>query len=334
MILKSYIVEQNLEILNNYQATLLYGENDGIKDDIKYRLKDSNKDSEIINFFEDEILKNKNIQNKNIINQSLFKEKKIVFIQGTTERILNEICESLEKKNKKTEIYIFSKNLDKKSKLRNLFEKSKSLAIFPCYEDNERTLINYISKDLSGYKGLTGELIHIIISNSNMNRKIIQSELVKIKHFFNKKNLNKEQVFELLNVKYNTNFDEIIDIALVGEKKKLNKLLSEIELLNEESFFYLYSLNYRIIRLLEIQRINKNFNNYKQTIENLKPPIFWKDKPIYIQQLKKWNLNKLNKAVSKIGETEVLMKKNSHVRNDVVIKDLILSLSNQASTSF
>ena len=334
MILKSYIVEQNLEILNNYQATLLYGENDGIKDDIKYRLKDSNKDSEIINFFEDEILKNKNILYENIINQSLFNEKKIVFIQGTTERILNEICESLEKKNKKTEIYIFSKNLDKKSKLRNLFEKSKSLAIFPCYEDNERTLINYISKDLSGYKGLTGELIHIIISNSNMNRKIIQSELVKIKHFFNKKNLNKEQVFELLNVKYNTNFDEIIDIALVGEKKKLNKLLSEIELLNEESFFYLYSLNYRIIRLLEIQRINKNFNNYKQTIENLKPPIFWKDKPIYIQQLKKWNLNKLNKAVSKIGETEVLMKKNSHVRNDVVIKDLILSLSNQASTSF
>ena len=334
MILKSYIVEQNLEILNNYQATLLYGENDGIKDDIKYRLKDSNKDSEIINFFEDEILKNKNILYENIINQSLFNEKKIVFIQGTTDRILNEICESLEKKNKKTEIYIFSKNLDKKSKLRNLFEKSKSLAIFPCYEDNERTLINYISKDLSGYKGLTGELIHIIISNSNMNRKIIQSELVKIKHFFNKKNLNKEQVFELLNVKYNTNFDEIIDIALVGEKKKLNKLLSEIELLNEESFFYLYSLNYRIIRLLEIQRINKNFNNYKQTIENLKPPIFWKDKPIYIQQLKKWNLNKLNKAVSKIGETEVLMKKNSHVRNDVVIKDLILSLSNQASTSF
>jgi len=334
VILKSYIVEQNLEILNNYQATLLYGENDGIKDDIKYRLKDSNKDSEIINFFEDEILKNKNILYENIINQSLFNEKKIVFIQGTTDRILNEICESLEKKNKKTEIYIFSKNLDKKSKLRNLFEKSKSLAIFPCYEDNERTLINYISKDLSGYKGLTGELIHIIISNSNMNRKIIQSELVKIKHFFNKKNLNKEQVFELLNVKYNTNFDEIIDIALVGEKKKLNKLLSEIELLNEESFFYLYSLNYRIIRLLEIQRINKNFNNYKQTIENLKPPIFWKDKPIYIQQLKKWNLNKLNKAVSKIGETEVLMKKNSHVRNDVVIKDLILSLSNQASTSF
>ena len=35
MILKSYIVEQNINILENYQATLVYGENNGIKDDIK-----------------------------------------------------------------------------------------------------------------------------------------------------------------------------------------------------------------------------------------------------------------------------------------------------------
>ena len=88
------------------------------------------------------------------------------------------------------------------------------------------------------------------------------------------------------------------------------------------------------MKLLEIKRINESFNSYEQTIENLKPPIFWKDKPIYIEQLKKWSLNKLNKAASKINETEVLMKKNSHLRNDVLIKDLIINLSNEASTYF
>ena len=332
MIIKSYIVEQNIETLNNYQAILLYGENDGIKYDIKSKLIERNKDAEIINLFEEEIIKKRNILYENIVNDSLFSEKKIIIIQSASDKILSEIDESL-KKNKKNKVYIFSEKLDKKSKLRNLFEKSKSLAILCCYEDNERTLINYISQELSGYKGLTGELINLIISNSNMNRRVIQSELIKIKHFFIDKNLKKEQVFELLNVKYNTDFDEIRDSALIGEKKKINKLLSEIELLNEEGFFYLNILNYRIIRLLEIQKLNKNYNSYEQSIENLKPPIFWKDKPIYIQQLKRWDLNKLNKAVSKILETEVLMKKNSHLRNDIVIKDLIISLSNQASTS-
>ena len=334
MILKSYIVEQNLEILNNYTATLIYGENDGIKNDIKSKLKDNNKDAEIIIFFEDEILKNKNILYKNIINESLFNQKKIIFIQSASDKILNEISESLKKKIKNCKIYIFSENLEKSSKLRNLFEKNKSLAIFPCYQDNERTLINYISKELNGYKGLTGELINLIITNSNMNRKIIQNELIKIKDFFSEKNLNKEQLSEILNIKSNTTFNEVRDSALIGDRKKINKLLSEICLLNEESFFYLNNLNHRITKLLEIQIINENFNNYEQTIENLKPLIFWKDKPIYVEQLKKWNLNKLKKAARKIGETEILMKKNSNLRNDILIKNLLITLSNEAFTSF
>ena len=59
MILKSYIIEKNVELLNNYQATLLYGENNGLKEDIKLKIKNLNKNAEIINFFEEEILKKK-----------------------------------------------------------------------------------------------------------------------------------------------------------------------------------------------------------------------------------------------------------------------------------
>ena len=175
MILKSYIVEQNLDILSNYQAVLIYGENEGIKNSIKIKLKEINKNSEIISFFEDEITKNKNLLYENIANESLFNEKKIIFIQSATDKILNEVIECLEKYNPNTKVYIFSENLDKKSKLRNLFEKEKKLAIFCCYEDNEKTLINYINNELNGYKGLTGELINFIISNSILNRKFIKS---------------------------------------------------------------------------------------------------------------------------------------------------------------
>ena len=151
MILKSYIVEQNLDVLNNYQAVLLYGENDGLKEDIKNKLKMHEQDSEIINFFESEIIKKKTILYENIINESLFNENKIIFIQSATDKILNEITESLEKNSKNIKLYIFSDNLDKKSKLRNQFEKGKNIAAFPCYADNERTLINYISKELKNF---------------------------------------------------------------------------------------------------------------------------------------------------------------------------------------
>ena len=334
MILKSYIVEQNLDVLNNYQAVLLYGENDGLKEDIKNKLKIHEQDSEIINFFESEIIKKKTILYENIINESLFNENKIIFIQSATDKILNEITESLEKNSKNIKLYIFSDNLDKKSKLRNQFEKGKNIAAFPCYADNERTLINYISKELKNFKGLTGEIINIIIANSSLNRKIIQNELVKIKSFFLNKEINKIQLLEILNIRNDISFEEIRDAALIGKKDKTNQLLSEIDILNENSFFYLNNLNYRIFKLIEIQKANAVFNNYEKTLETIKPPIFWKDKPNYLQQLKKWNLEKLNRMANRIGDIENLMKKNTQIKNEIVIKDLLITLSREASISF
>ena len=335
MILKSYIVEQNIEILKDYQATLIYGQNTGIKNDIKQKLKNKNKNSEIIIFFEEEILKNKNILYQNIVNESLFNENKIIFIHEATDKILNQISECVEEKNKDIKIYIFSDNLEKRSKLRSLFEKDKNLAIFPCYEDNERTLIAYVNKELEGLKGLSGEIINLIISNSNMDRGIIKSELIKIRTFFFEKKINKEEILEILNIRNNTSFDEIRDNALIGEKKKINKLLSEINLINEDTFFYLNNLSYRVIKLQEIiSSSDGDENKYQETLNTLKPPIFWKDKPVITQQLKKWNLEDLTLLASNIGKTEILMKKNSYLRNDIIIKDLIIDVTNKAYSTF
>jgi DNA polymerase-3 subunit delta len=327
VILKSYIVEQDVSVLNKFKAFLFYGENDGVKDDVKHQLKQINKNQEIITFFESEILKNRNILYENIINESLFSEKKIIFIYSTTDKIYNEISEGLKKNNPNIKICIFADILDKRSKLRTLFEKEEGLAIIPCYEDNDRTLINYISKQLTGFKGITGELINLIITNSSSNRKVIQTELTKVKEFFSNKIINKSQLLEILNIKNNSNFDEIRDNVLIGKKDKTNRLLSEIDFLQEDSFLYLNSLNYRILKLIEIKKTSKEFSDDEETLNKIKPPIFWKDKPIYLQQLKKWDLKKLVKAANEIGETEVLMKKNSQIRNDIIIKDLLIKLS-------
>jgi DNA polymerase-3 subunit delta len=334
VILKSYIVEQDIEILNSYNSTLIYGENEGIKDDIKDAIKKRNNNSEIINFYEDDILKN-NYLYESIHNPSLFNEKKIILLHETSDKIYSQIIECLDKENKNIDIYIFSQNLEKKSKLRTFFEKGKKLAIFPCYKDNERTLITYINNELKGFKGLTGEIVNLIINNSNMDRRIIKNELLKIKGFFIEKKIIKNQILEILNIKNNDNFNEIRDKALNGEKEKVNKLLSETEILKEEVFFHLNNLNNRVMRLHEIiEKSNINKENYEQTVENLKPVVFWQDKPIIYKQLKKWDLRELEKIIVKIANTEKLMKKNSYIRNDVVIKDLLINLTSKASTFF
>ena len=76
MILKSYLVEQNLEALDKYSLVLMYGENEGIKNDFKEKLGRNIKETEIINFFQNEILKNERILIDKISNTSLFNKKK------------------------------------------------------------------------------------------------------------------------------------------------------------------------------------------------------------------------------------------------------------------
>ena len=75
--------------------------------------------------------------------------------------------------------------LDKKSKLRNLFEKDKGLASIPCYQDNHISLSTYIKRSLKDFSGpKTPEIINLIVENSGMKEKIVKNELEKLKVSF------------------------------------------------------------------------------------------------------------------------------------------------------
>ena len=65
----------------------------------------------------------------------------------------------------------------------------------------------------------------------------------------------------------------------------------------------------------------------------MKPPVFWKEKPILIKQSKKWNKKKIKMAFEKTFETEILIKSNSNIRKDLLIKNLIIELCNFANVS-
>ena len=322
MILKSFMVEKNIALLKQYQYVLIYGENEGIKEDIRNKIKEKNKEYEIINLFQEEIIQNKNIILEEINNSSLFSSKRIIFLHEATDKIFKQILECLENKDKNLKIFFFSQILEKKSKLRNYFEKEKELGIIPCYQDNERTLINYINIKLKDYKGLSPQIVSFIISNSNLDRKIINNEILKIKSFFTKKTIDLKQLQELLNIKFNRDFNEIRDASLLGDKIKVNRLLGEVQFQPEDFIFYLNNMTSRVTKLLEIHNINKQTKDHEIALDMLKPKVFWKDRPTYVQQLKKWNDKKLEIILNKIGNAELLMKKNSQIRNDILSEAL------------
>jgi DNA polymerase-3 subunit delta len=332
MIFKSYVLEQNLKSTDDCKIILFYGENQGLKEEFKKNIKEANKNNEKLNLLQDEIIKNENLLINEISNKSLFNNKKIIFIDQVNEKILN-IIEEMAEDVSDEKIVIFAGNLDKKSKLRSYFEKSKSCGIVACYQDNEITIKKIITNKLSDYQGLSTQVINFIIQNTGLDRSKVNNEIEKIKSCFLEKKINLEKIDLLLNIKTNDDFNKLKDEALKGNKIKTNKLLADTVFEPESNINYLNSINQRINKLYEIEKMKQNNSNTETLVSSLKPPIFWKDKPVLIEQTNKWNENKIKKALEKTYTVELQIKTGSGIKNDLLIKNLMIDLCTVANSA-
>ena len=116
---------------------------------------------------------------------------------------------------------------------------------------------------------------------------------------FSDKKVDFNKIDSLLNNRTNDDFNLLKDEALKGNKINTNRLLADTVFEIENNIYYLNSINQRINRLNEIQNMKQENLNIDSIISNLKPPVFWKDKAMLLEQSKKWNKNKIQKALKK-----------------------------------
>ena len=313
----------------NEKLFLFYGENLGLQNDFKKIIKKYNKDAEIINVYQEEILQNKNLLLNEISNISLFEKKKIFFINQSNDKVY-QLIEEISNLATDQKIYIFSDILEKKSKLRNFFEKSKICAAVACYQDNDLSIKKIITKELDGYDGLNPFNINLIADNVNLDRSKLKNELGKIKTFFINKKIQTEELIILLNIKISDDFNELKNQALLGNKEKTNNLLSETIIETDKIIYYLSVINQSLSRLNEVKKTE--IENITVKVDNLKPPIFWKDKPNFILQCKKWSRNKIKKLQTDAYNLELQIKSNSVIEKDLLMKKFIVDICQLANS--
>ena len=330
MIYKSYLIEQNISLLDK-NLFLFYGENRGLKNELKEKIKFQNKKAEIINLSQDDIINNIDNFFNEILNISLFDEKKIYFINQVNDKILDAI-KIIEPKIDSQKFYLISESLDKRSKIRNYFEKSNNCGVVACYIDNEISFKKIIIERLKNYKGVTTENINLISDKCNLNRDKLNNELDKIYTFFLEKNIDRNKLEILLDNKINNDFSLLKDEAFNGNRIETNKLLSDTIIETEKNVLYLNIINQRLLKLNEIFKLIGK-TNLEKAIDMLKPPIFWKDKPAFLKQAKKWNMNKIKKILSKTYNLELEIKSNSIVNKNILLKKLLIDICNLANAS-
>ena len=328
MISKSYLLEKSIDIPDK-NIFLFYGENNGLKNYFKKRIRNSSEKIKTLFFFQQEILNNKEIFYNEILNISLFEDKKNFIINDANDKILPTIEELLTKIDN-NKLYLFAENLDKKSKLRNFFEKDKNIIIVPCYADNEISIKKIILDKLQNFKGVSTQVVNIISENSYLDRDKLENELSKIITFFKNKEIQTKELQELLNLEVNESFNLLKDNAFNGDKVKTNKLISNTILEPEKYFFYLNLINQRLLKLSNIREMMKN-HNLEAVLNNIKPPIFWKDKPSISLQAKKWTTIKINKIMNDTYNLEINLKENNTIDRQILFKKLLVDICNEAN---
>jgi len=334
MLIKSYeILKKDLNLLNFF---LIYGENTGLKQDIVKSVIELKEKKDIkykkFKFEEEEIIKNQNDFFNLIFSGSLFDKKKVIFVNRTTDRLFNLISEISKKDIKDILIFFEADRLEKKSKLRNLFEKNSNLACIACYQDNNFDLIKIINNEIKQAKiKLSTESINLLIERAGGDRNNLRNEVNKLKSFaLNKQMVSYDQVKELTNMVGNYQNDYIVNICLNGDKKKLNKILRENNFSFEDFLILLKIFSKKIHRLLKIKIFNSMEKNLDQIFNQIRPPIFWKEKEDVKKQVRLWNEKKLNLIIKKINEIELNCKKNHELSTNITL-DFLTTVCNEVN---
>lgn len=326
MIVKSFEIDK--KAFDKQSIFLVYGENEGLKSEVVEILK--KKLSGIIEKFDEtQIINNNELFYEKLLNQSLFEKEKIIVINRCSEKIYGVIESITNRILLDTKIILNANSLEKKSKLRILFEKSKKLVIIPTYKDTSLSLIEIAKKFFNNYKiSISQETINLLVNRCNGDRGHLKSELDKILIYMqDKKNINLEEIFKLTNLSENFSINELVDTSLSKNSKKTSEILNESNYKLEDGVLILRTFLQKAKRLLKIYEKHNQNLSFDSLINNYAPPIFWKDKPIIKKQLECWSKPKIKDLISNINKTEIFIKKNSSI-SLMLVFNLIYETSN------
>ena len=318
MIIKNFDLKNNLK--KNINFYLLYGSNNGLIEDTINQVLKPNFSKNIYNYDESEILSNVDNFNETVLNKSFFDNDKLIIISRATDKILKIIEEILEKKIDDLKVIIKANILEKKSKLRNFFEKNKNTIVVPNYEDNSQTLVYLVEKFFKDKKiKISPQNISFIIERSKGSRITLKNELEKIASYSEKKlSINLNEIIKIINSNSNYDASELTDNCLALNKKKTLMILNENNHSLEDNIIILKTFLYKLKRLKKLKMELSSKKDLDYALSSYKPPIFWKDKNLIKHQLQIWSLEQIRSLIRKINNLELLIKKNSQISNQLM----------------
>ena len=319
MILKSY---ETSKINTDINLILFYGKNDGLKE---VSIKEIIKNQTVLNYDQSEIIENQQNFFEEIYSYSFFEKEKTIIIKRASDKIVNIIEKIDLTKIGNTKIILNADNLEKKSKLRSIFEKEKNFICIAFYPDTVQTLLKLAFNYFKERKiSISSSSINLIVNKINGDRKALFNELNKLEIYSKKgKAIDDKTITKIVNLNENYEINELVNSYFAQNQKKVISILNENNFSNEDCIMIVRSFLNKSKKLLNLSNDYLKNQNIEATIASSKPPIFWKEKEIVKQQIYKWKPKDIKNVIYKLNEIELLIKRNINISINIITDFII-----------
>ena len=328
---------------NLHNVFLLYGPNFGLvnllyKKTIDLLSIDINDPFNVSKIDGNEFKDNPSILNDNISTFSMSEDKRAVLLDLTyitiNKTIEGAILNTLKEKSNYFFLLIKANNLGSKNELVKFIEKLDTGILVPCYDDDTNKVKIQISKLFNQYKfTFSSNFLSLLSSKFNSDTSINLMEIKKLESFLiDNENVTEEMILSLITENIDINLNKVIQLCSSG---KIQETLFYLDKIYENSntaisITRLFVKHFKVIEkiLLAVQ----NGSNISETINNMKPPIFFKDRPLLTFQCQLWSLKKVNLILKRLIDFELKCKSNVY-SNKVLLSQFILSTALIANKS-
>jgi DNA polymerase-3 subunit delta len=257
--------------------------------------------------------------------QQLFSSKKAVIIQNVGDTIKNDILEVI-KNNTINYLLIFqAENLRKTSKTYKCFESLQNYCFVNCYKLDLNGTQNFIEDFLRKNSiNFNSEMTAIIANSLPDNVLLIQNELEKLVKFLGeRKDLSIEIIEKIISGIKDLSYINLVHAIIFKNRENLITQLNKLEGIN---LFNSIRIIQNYLSKVLLVKNKETFENHslRNLIDNLRPPIFFKEKSMFFEICKKISFDEALNFMEELLELELKIKNSKVINNNLILNQYFI----------
>ena len=339
MIIKDFQIEKIVSENKGFLPFLIYGPNEGlIRDHIGKIRSDylSDVDFEEVSITGKSLDLNPDTLATSANSISMFNSYKLIILESLKDKNMSELESVIGSAPTQTMLIVKADNLKKTSKLRKLFENNAQCYALACYEDDAKSMMRLIDNFMKENNiSIDRDIKNYLMQTLSTDRMISFNELQKISLFYANDDTtpNLEEIKNLLNDASSNNLQKMNESVMYGNTIKSSNILSKLLSEGSNPISILRSLINYLKRVQKVKVEMKKGSNFDNAIKFLRPPLFWKDKDNFQQHCVRWPLNKIERNLSQLLDTEIDCKTNSKL-SSILCERSILTICHEGKQHF